>query len=62
MQVVFNSASKNLSYHIILKKRAWQPNPLFLPGKWTEETGRLLSMGLKESDTTEATEHACIYY
>ena len=47
MLVLFNSASKNLSYHIILKNRAWQPNPLFLPEKWTEETGRLLSMSPK---------------
>ena len=26
---------------------------------WTEEPGRLQSMGLQESDTTEATYHAC---
>ena len=26
---------------------------------WTEEPGGLQSMGLQESDMTEATEHAC---
>ena len=28
-------------------KRAWQPTPVFLPGEspWTEEPGRLQSMG-----------------
>ena len=28
-------------------KRAWQPTPVFLPGEspWTEELGRLQSMG-----------------
>ena len=28
-------------------RRAWQPTPIFLPGRipWTEEPGRLLSMG-----------------
>ena len=32
-----------------------------LPWKipWTEEPGGLQSMGLQESDTTKATEHAC---
>ena len=36
-------------------RRAWQPTPVFLPGEfpWTEEPGRLQSMGRKESDTTE---------
>ena len=35
-------------------RRKWQPTPVFLPGKvpWTEEPGRLQSMGCKESDTT----------
>ena len=35
------------------------PTPVFLPGEspWAEEPGRLLSIGCKESDTTEATEH-----
>ena len=35
-------------------RRKWQPSPVFLPGKvlWTEETGRLQSMGLQESGTT----------
>ena len=30
-------------------RRAWQPTPVFLPGKspWTEEPGRLQSMGLQ---------------
>ena len=36
-------------------RRAWQPTPIFLPGEspWTEEPGRLQSMGCKELDTTE---------
>ena len=36
-------------------RRACQPTPVFLPGEspWTEEHGRLQSMGRKESDTTE---------
>ena len=35
--------------------REWQPTPVFLPGEplWTEEPGRLQSMGSKESDMTE---------
>ena len=34
--------------------RKWQPTPVFLPWRipWTEEPGRLLSMGLQESDIT----------
>ena len=28
---------------------------------WTEESGGLQSWGCKESDTTEATEHACMH-
>ena len=37
--------------------RAWQPTPVFLPGvsPWTEVPGGLQSMGVSESDTTEAT-------
>ena len=35
-------------------RRAWQPNPVFLPGEspWSEEPGRLPSMG-SQSDTTK---------
>ena len=29
---------------------------------WTEEPGGLLSMGSTESDTTEATLHACMHW
>ena len=29
---------------------------------WTEEPGRLLSQGPKESDRAEATRHTCNYY
>ena len=38
----------------ILRRRKWQPTPVFLPGEspWTEEPGGLQSMGRKESDTT----------
>ena len=43
-------------------RRAWQPTPVFLPGDspWTEEPGGYGSKGRKESNTTEATEHACM--
>ena len=36
-------------------RRAWQLTLIFLPGEspWTEEPGKLQSMGSKESDTTE---------
>ena len=36
-------------------RRAWKPTPVFLPGEspWTEEPGRLLSMGAAELSTTE---------
>jgi len=41
----------------VLKKRAWQPTPVFLLGEspWTEKPGRLQSWDCKELDTTEAT-------
>ena len=37
-------------------KRAWQPTPVFLPGvaPWTEEPGKLQSMGSQDSGMTEA--------
>ena len=37
------------------RRRAWPPAPGFLPGEssWTDEPGRLQSMGRKESDVTE---------
>ena len=37
------------------RRRQWHPTPVLLPGKipWMEEPGRLQSMGLLESDTTE---------
>ena len=38
-----------------LRRRAWQPTPVLLPGEspWTEQPGGLQSMGSQESDTTE---------
>ena len=35
-------------------RRKWQPSPVFLPREsiWTEEPGRLQSMGLQELATT----------
>ena len=38
-------------------RRAWQPTPVFLPGK---SHGQTSLVGHTESDTTEATEHAHI--
>ena len=44
-------------------RRAWQPTPVFLPGECHRQ--RSLAgyspQGRKESDTTEATQHACTY-
>ena len=39
----------------LVRRRAWQPTPVFLPGKfpWTEEPAGLQSRGSRESDTTE---------
>ena len=36
-------------------RRAWQPTPVFLPGEspWTEQPGRLQSIGHRKSGTTE---------
>ena len=36
-------------------RRAWQPILVFLPGEFCEKPGRLQSIGLTKSDTTEAT-------
>jgi len=47
---------KRCGFHPCVRKipwrRPWQPIPVFLPGEWREEPGRLQSMGCKESDTT----------
>ena len=44
-------------------RRKWQLTPVFLPGEspWTEEPGRLQSMGVAESDMTEGT-NGCFFY
>ena len=44
-------------------KRAWQPTSVFLPGEChgQRSLAGYSPWGCKESDTTEATEHACIY-
>jgi len=44
-------------------RRKWQPSPVSLPEKWTwtEEPGRLQSIGLKELDTTEELSTSSIY-
>ena len=41
-------------------RRAWQPTPLFLPGEspWTEEPGRLQSMGLQRVRHDGVTKHS----
>ena len=38
-------------------RRKWQPTPVFLPGEspWTEEPGRLQSVGLQRVGQTEVT-------
>ena len=43
-------------------KRTWQPTPVFLPGEPRGQRNLLgyNSLGHKESDTTVATEHACM--
>jgi len=42
------------------RRRAWQPTPVFLPGEspWTEEPGRLQSMGLQRIRHHWATRHS----
>ena len=42
-------------------RRAWQPTPVILPGEsqWTEEPGRLQSMGSQRIRHDRATKHAC---
>ena len=35
-----------------VRRRKWQPTPVILQGKWTEEPGRLQAVGSQESDTT----------
>jgi len=40
--------------------RVWQPTPVFLPGEspWTEEPGRLQSMGLQGVGHDRVTKHS----
>ena len=44
-------------------RRAWQPTPVFLPGKckWAEVPGGLQSMGLQRARHDLATKHAVSY-
>ena len=44
-------------------RAAWQPTPVFLPGKSHEQRSLVgcSLLGHRESDSTEATEHACTY-
>ena len=50
------------SFHLYHWRRKWQPTPVFLPGE--SHGQRSLAghgpWGLRESDTTEVTEHARI--
>ena len=41
------------------ERRKWQPTPVFLPGKipWTEEPGRLQSVGLQRVGHDRVTKH-----
>ena len=43
-------------------RRAWQPTPVFFPGESHGQSSLVgcSPWGHKESDTTEATEHACM--
>ena len=42
-------------------RRQWQSTPVFLPGEfpWTEEPGRLWSIGLQRVSMTEVPWHTC---
>ena len=44
-----NAGDIQLGFHPWVGKtpwrRAWQPTPVFLPGEWTEEPGRLPNIG-----------------
>ena len=54
-QISISSREYHLSLIQKVIKYKWHPTPVLLPGKipWTEEPGRLQSMGSPESDTTE---------
>ena len=58
-QMVKNLPARRPGFDPWVRKIPWRrerlPMPVFLPGEssWTEEPGRLQSMGLKESDRTE---------
>ena len=44
-------------------RRAWQPTPVFLPGKFPGHRRQATVHGVKESDTTERLSmHACMRY
>ena len=45
-------------------RRAWQPTPVLLPGKflWTEEPGGLQSMGLQKVGHDWETKHSTAYF
>ena len=49
--------------YVIPWRRAWQPTPVFLPGESHAQRslGGHNPWGCKESNTTEATEHAHTY-
>ena len=53
-------AKKRRSHlNAITWRRKWQPTPVFLPGEspWTEESGRLQSMGSQRAGHDWATKH-----
>ena len=45
-------------------RRAWQSTPVFLPGNYQGQRSPVgySPYGLKELDTTEATQHACMHF
>ena len=50
---------QSLGWEDLLEGRTWQPTPVFWPGEspWTEEPGRLQSMGLQRIRCDWATKH-----
>ena len=50
--------------HGLCRRRKWQPTPVFLPTESRAQRSLVgcCPWGLTESDTTEATQHACMHW